>query len=174
MYKEQNGKPFVLELLYRFGTVFTLTVLVITLTGILIARYTPDAKEISTLFVLGSAGLPYSAILQLAFCDLILAAFSVLLFSERFLTKMRFMWRFIFLYLSTLFTVSIFSMVCGWFPANNPLSWIAFILWLAICIAFAYVLTRLKFKIENKKINRLLKDYKERHNMNSRNNVNLS
>ena len=166
MYKEQNGKPLVLELLNRFGSVFTLTVLLVTITGLLIARFAPDTKEISTLFVLGSTGLPYSAILQLAFCALILAAFSLLLFSERFLTKMRFIWRFFFLYLSTLLTVSIFSMVYGWFPADNPLSWITFILWLAICIAIAYVITRLKFKLENKKIHRLLEDYKERHNMN--------
>jgi hypothetical protein len=164
MYEERNGLPFIVEFLRRFGVVFTITILVISFTGILIARHFPDTQYISTLFILGSTGLPYSAIVQLAACSLVLAVYSMLFFSERLLTKMRFMWRFFYLYLLTLLTVSIFSMIFGWFPADNPLSWISFILWLTICFTFAYILTRLKFKLENKKINKLLEDYKTWHN----------
>jgi hypothetical protein len=162
MDKEQERTPLITELLHRFASTFTLTIFVMTLTGILISCYFPDAQEVSTLFALGRAGLPYNSILQLIGLAFILAAFTVLLFSERFNIKMRFISRLVLLMLSALIATSIFGVVFKWFPANDPMSWLGLVLSFVICSVITAILTLLYRKLEGKKYNKLLANYKAR------------
>ena len=163
MYKDENGTPLFVELLRGFAIFFTLAVFIMSTAGILIARYAPHAREISTIFALGSAGFPYSTIYQLAGCSLILAGFNVLLLSDRFFTKMRFLLRYFLFFLAYLFTASIFSIIFKWFPLKNIPAWVGCVLSSNICFLFASGITLLKFKLQDKKYNRLLEKYKARH-----------
>jgi hypothetical protein len=162
MYKEQNETPFIVELSRNFTVIFTMSVLAISAAGLLLARYAPEAQDISTLFALKGTGLPYSAILQIAGLSFILAVFCVLITSDRFLVKMRFLLRFFLFLLATFFTASIFAIIFKWFPTDNTLAWIGYVLSSIICFAVASGITFLRFKLENKKYNRLLKNFKAR------------
>ena len=163
MYKERNETPFIVELSRYFTTIFTMSVLAMVLAGLLVARYTPETHDISTLFALKGTGLPYSAILQLAGLSVILAVFCVLITSDRFLVKMRFLLRFLLFLLATFFTTSIFAIIFKWFPVDNASAWINFALSSIICFAIASGITLINFRLQNKKYNRLLTNFKERH-----------
>jgi hypothetical protein len=90
MNDEQKIMPFIAKLLRNFVNIFTMTFFSITITGMLVSRLYLSAQEISTIFALGSAGLPYNSILQITLLSFILALCSLFLFSERFNIKMRF------------------------------------------------------------------------------------
>ena len=158
MDNEYTKKPFVLELLQNFATIFTLSVLAISFTGLLVVRYTPDA-HIPLLFAFG-----YSTILQIAGFSFILAFFCVLLITERFISKMRFWLRILLLLISTVLTFSVFVIIFKWFPVGNMQTWLGFIICTIISYIFCVCLTLFKFKLEGKKYDRLLANYKARKN----------
>ncbi|MDR0497128.1 MAG: hypothetical protein LBH42_05915 [Treponema sp.] len=162
MDEEQNKKPLIVELLRFFLIIFAVSTLTMSSMGILVTRFTPDAKHASTLFALGDEGLPYSAIKQLAGFSLILAAVSMFLFSGRFFVKMRYLWRIFLMLVAALITSSVFSVVFTWFPADDLEAWLGFVISTLVCYAICACLTILKLKLEGKKYNRLLADYKTR------------
>ena len=166
MDKERDGAPLSTELARYFGTFFTMAILAISLVGLLLARYAPDVQDISTMFASGGFGLSYSVILQIAGFSFILAAFAVLVITERFITIMRFWLRILLLFLSTLITFSIFAVVFKWFPIEDPHAWLGFVLSTFICFAISLGLSMLKVKLEGKKYDRLLAKYKARRSAN--------
>jgi len=164
MDNEKNESPFISDLTRNFITVFTLSIIAISLVGFLLVSYAPDVQGISELFASGGSGLSYGVILQIAGFSLMVAFFSVLFISQRFIIKMHFFFRIILLFISAIFTFSIFALIFKWFPANDPLAWLGFLISSFICFIFSLGLTFLKFKLEGKKYNKLLAKYKEANN----------
>jgi len=162
MDKEINEPPFVMDLMRNFATIFTLSIIAISLMGSLLVCVTPDVQDISTLFASGGMGLSYSVVLQIAGFSLVLAFFSIVVISQRFITKMRFWLRILLLFLSALFTFSVFAVIFKWFPINEPLAWLGFVFSSFVCFIFSLGLTFLKFRLEGRKYDRLLANYKAR------------
>jgi magnesium-transporting ATPase (P-type) len=162
MDSENKNASFVTELLQRFGIIFLLTILAVSAAGMFVNRHDPAAGEESSLFAL-FGGLTYNVIFQIAGFSLIMAYFSVLLFSEHFQTKIRFFLRGLLLLLATLVTTSVFAVVFKWFSPYSISSWIGFALCTIMCFAISFVLTFLKLKLESKKYGKLLAEYKLRH-----------
>ena len=162
MDKERDDSPFIMDLMRNFAAIFTLSVLAISLMGILLICIAPDIQYISTLFASGGMGLSFSVVLQIAGFSLLLAFFSIIIISQRFIINMRFWLRILLLFLSALFTFSIFAVIFKWFPVNEPLAWLGFVVSSLVCFALSLGLTFLKFKLEGKKYKRLLANYKAR------------
>ena len=163
MDKEKNEPSFIMDLMRNLATIFTLSILSISLAGLLLTFYAPEGQDISTLFASGGIGLPYNVIFQVAGFSFILAIFSIVIISDRFIKKMRFWLRIILLFISAIITFSIFAIIFKWFPINDPLAWLGFIISSFICFVFSLGLTFIKFKIERKKYNKLLEKYKKIH-----------
>jgi len=163
MIEKKIAAAFVIELARRFSVVFSLSVIAITVAGMLIKLNGQDMSEMSIFFALNS-GLQYGVILQTAGFSLILAFFSLLLFSDLIQTKIRFFFRGFLLLLTTLVTTSIFAVIFNWFPQNNIKGWIGFALCTTFCFTVCFLLTYLKLKLEGKKYAKLLVNYKKRHN----------
>ena len=151
------------ELLRSFTIIFTPGILVISIMGVFIARYAPELHEVSTLFALDGAGLQYSTIFQISMYSLILSVISILLFSERFNYKMRFIWRFFLMLLATLLIFCIFAVIFRWIPVDEPIAWLGLILSTIIGFSIGFSLTILKLKLDGKKYDRLLANYKAQH-----------
>jgi len=162
MDNEPDMMPLGVELLRTFATIFTMAVLAMTLTGMLIANYSHDTEEVTALFIPG-AGLSYKVIFQMAGFALASSVFSILLISERFTKKISYLFRGLFFLLATLLTASLFSIIFKWFPIDNIQIWITFILLFIIGFAVGLALMMLKLKLEKKKYSRLLAKYKARH-----------
>jgi ABC-type multidrug transport system permease subunit len=165
MDEEMKIPSLITELLRRVGIIFLLTILVVSAAGMLVNRYDSTAGAESTLFAL-TGGLTYNIIFQITGFSLIIAIFSVLLFSEYFQIKIRFLLRGLLLLLTTLGTTSVFAVLFKWFPPNSIQSWLGFIICTVICFAISFALTYLKLKLEIKKYGKLLAEYKLRNDIN--------
>jgi hypothetical protein len=163
MFEKKYRVALAIEFVRRFTVVFSLSIIAITIAGMLIRLFGQDMREVSTLFILNS-GLQYSTILQVAGFSLIISFFSVLLFSEYIQTKINFLFRGLLLLLATLITNSIFAIIFNWFPHDNIQGWIRFVLCTITCFVVSFTLTLLKLKLEGKKYAKLLAGYKKRYN----------
>jgi len=163
MIEKKYRTALTIEFAQRFTVIFSLAIIAITIAGMLIGLNGQDMRDVSTLFTFNS-GLQYSTIIQIAGFSLIIALFSLLLFSEHMQTKIRFLSRGFLLLLATLVTTSIFAIIFNWFPQDNIQDWIGFVLCTIVCFAVCFALTLLKLKLEGKKYAKLLAGYKERHN----------
>jgi len=163
MIEKKYRTALAIELAQRFTVIFSLTIIAITIAGMLIGLNGDDMRDMSTLFAFNS-GLQYSTILQTAGFSLIIAIISVLLFSEHIQTKINFLFRGFLLLFTTLLTTSIFAVIFNWFPSENIQGWIGFVLCTIVCFVVCFALTLLKLKLEGKKYTKLLAGYKERHN----------
>jgi len=162
MIEKQYKNAFLIYLIRRFGIIFSLTIIAMSVAGMLVGLNAQDMSEVSTLFAFNS-GLMYSTIMQIAGFSLIMAFFTVLLFSEHIQIKIRFLFRGFLLLIVTLITASIFAVIFKWFPINNIKDWIGFVLCTIVCFIISFILTLLKLKLEGKKYTKLLEDYKARH-----------
>jgi uncharacterized membrane protein YkvI len=165
MGEDKKSVSLVTELLRRFGVIFSLTVPAISVAGMLVGRYDAEAGEESAFFAL-KGGLMYTVIFQIAGFALVMAIFSVLLFSGHFQIKIRFFLRGLLLLLATLVTTSVFAVIFRWFSPYSIQSWLGFVLCTVICFAICFALTALKLKLESKKYGKLLAGYKMRRGIN--------
>jgi len=162
MIEKPYSIAFLIDWARNFGAVFSLTIIAMSAAGMLVGLNGQDMSEVSTLFAL-NRGLQYSTIMQAAGFSLIIAFFTVLLFSEHIQIKIRFLFRGFLLLLATLVTTSIFALIFKWFPKNNAHGWIGFIFSTIVCFTICFILTLLKLKLEGKKYAKLLAGYKARH-----------
>jgi len=158
---EKNEAPILSMLLRSFAATFTWATLAMCAVGMLAARRLPAEAAFMPVFF-DSGGMPFAFVLQLAGFSLVMSFFAVLLFSERFFARMRYFWRAFFLCLATLAVCSAFSMAFGWFPVGYLRSWIVFALATVSCFALSFALLQAKRKLEGKKYDRLLANYKAR------------
>jgi cation transporter-like permease len=165
MNEELKEVPFFTQLLRSTGSVFTLTVLTISIAGMVFARLNPHLPQVCSLFSLAPLGLTYNAVLQIAGLSIIIAAISTFLFSERIFYKMRFLWRIILFLLMIIIVVSLFAIIFKWFLVNKPVVWFQFVISTLVFSFISIGLTFVKQKLEGKKYNKLLESYKARHNI---------
>jgi len=165
MNEELKEAPFLTQLLRNTGATFTLTIITISVAGMIFARIEPNLPEVCSLFALAPLGLTYNAVLQIAGVSIIIAVISTFLFSERFLYKMRFFWRINLLLLMVMIVVSLFAVIFKWFPMNQPVVWFQFFISTFVFSLISIGLSLFKLKLEGKKYNKLLESYKARHNI---------
>ena len=165
MEEELKGVSFFTQLLRNTGATFTLTVLAISIAGMIFARLDSNLPEVCSLFALAPHGLTYNAVLQIAGVSIIIAVISTFLFSEQFFYKMRFFWRINLLLLMVMIVVSSFAVIFKWFPMNQPAVWFQFFISTFIFSLISIGLSLFKLKLEGKKYNKLLENYKARHNI---------
>jgi len=165
MNEELNEVPFFTQVLRNTGAVFTMTVLTLSIAGMVFTRYTSNLPEVCSLFALAPLGLAYNAVLQIAGLSVIIATISTFLFSEQVFYKMRFFWRINLFLLMVMIIVTLFAVVFKWFPMNEPVVWLQFFISTFVFSLISIGLSFAKLKLEGKKYNKLLESYKTRHNI---------
>jgi magnesium-transporting ATPase (P-type) len=159
---EVKRSPFITLLLQRFCINFSVIMMTITVAGMLISRFGVNNQNTDSLFSFDGNGLSYGTILQFAAFSAIVALFSVLLFDERFSSKLRFISRIFFFMLVIMITASFFVIVFNWFPLDDVFAWLSFAALTIICFAISFGLTMLKIKRERETYGKLLADFKAR------------
>lgn len=163
MDKNKSKMHIIAGFLREFSTIFTLTILSISLTARLLFIYFPEIQNLSTIFALEGIGLPYTSILQITCFSLIMAFISRLLFSGILVEKISFIMRYFIFFLATLFTTSIFLIIFKWIPTNYLQAWILFFIFFIVCFGTTIGVSLLITNLEDKKYNRLLEEYKIRY-----------
>jgi len=160
MENDRKNTYFLSGLLREFTTIFTLLIICFSLIGYFFASGIFDIKIFSSIFALEGAGLPYPTILQAAVFAFIMALVSKILFSENIEIKTPILKHIIFMFI-TFLTTSVFSIIFDWFPVNNFYAWLLFVPSFFISCFTATALSLLLLKLEDKKYNKLLENYKK-------------
>lgn len=165
MDKKQKKAPLLTGYLREFATIFSLTILFFSLTGKIVANIGIETETygITTIHTFDGTGLPYGTILQLLGFSLIMAFLSRLIFSEYFAEKISFILRYIIFAVSTLFIATLFAALFNWLPKNNLHAWLLFVPVFFVSFSIAIVLSILVMKLEDKKYNKLLEEYKNKY-----------
>jgi uncharacterized membrane protein YeiB len=162
MDSKKKKAPHITGFLREFATIFTLTTLTFSLTGKILTSTETEILIFTTIHTLDGTGLPYSTIMQLTGFSLIMAAMSRFLFSEYSKIRMPYKWRTFLFLLATFFATLIFSIIFKWFPVNDIRSWFLFIPAFLGSYAIAIGVSLLLMKLEDKKYNKLLEEYKNK------------
>lgn len=111
-----------------------------------------SAKEISTFFSLGTAGIPVNIVLQFFGISIVLVFFRYFFFTEVVLKNLSLAKRTIGMVLTILTIISSAIYLFSWFPVDMWEAWLMFLLSFFLCFLISVKIVTVKAKIENKKL----------------------
>ena len=120
-----------------------------------------EARSVSTLFSLGSAGLSSATLLELLLLALIISVVQNVFLSDILIKDMALILRNILFFVTVMTAIAVFVILFGWFPINEAGAWIGFIASFAICTAVSAFFMRLEERAENKKMQEALNRLKK-------------
>lgn len=138
--------------------IFSITMLIL---NVLCLWVGDSAKEISTIFRLGSEGIAIETMLQFFLVSIIIGFFQFLFFTDTILKRMSLLWRTISMVASVIAINVVFIVLFGWFPVTTWESWFMFFLTFGICFVFSVGIMTIKEKTENKQMEEALKRLKQ-------------
>ncbi|MCH5270363.1 MAG: hypothetical protein J1E83_06390 [Lachnospiraceae bacterium] len=147
-----------LDYLTQIILIFGITLLVITGICFLVGE---DAREYSTMFALGSKGIPINTIWQYLMSSACIAGLRFLFFSDSVFKKMSITRRTIGMVISVIVLIGMFAYGFGWFPVNEPKCWMIFLVCFGICFVISAAVSIWKENTDNKQLSDGLKNLKE-------------
>lgn len=138
--------------------VFAFTILILNLLAVFVGE---DAKQVSSIFSLGSAGISAETALQFLLSSAILTGLRFLFFSDAVDLKMPLWLRCLCMLGSALMVLAVFILVFRWFPANELPYWALFLLCFLLSCAGSVLMVVLKEKAENRQMEKALRRFQE-------------
>lgn len=111
-----------------------------------------DARDISTMFRLGSEGLALETMLQYLAVVSLIEVLRTLFFSEKNFKNWSVSLRTAGMLISVIGLIAIFITACDWFPVDMLLAWVMFFVCFGISFALGLGVSSYKEKLENKKM----------------------
>lgn len=140
-------KKHVLDYAAQTLVIFGITLLVISL---ICYFYGDAAKSYSSMFVLGSAGIPLKTILQYLLSSACITGLRILFFTDKIIRKLSIAKRMVAMLLSIVCLIGLLAYLFGWFPVNNPKCWAAFFISFGICFLISISVSALKESMDNR------------------------
>lgn len=153
-----DNKPTILDYLSQAFMIFGIAVLTLNIFCLL---FGDSAREISAIFALGSEGLTVTTMLQFLLAIGITILFRFIFMTDIIIKKMPLAARIITMFAAAFLNIMVFVILCGWFPVDNIMAWIMFLISFAISCAVSTAVSLLKEKMENRKLAEALNRLKE-------------
>lgn len=115
-----------------------------------------DAKAVSTIFALGNKGIALQTLLQFFISSFLITVLEWMFFTDKIFKKMSLTVRFILTFFSIVILIAVFATIFRWFPVNMVLPWVMFLICFAVCATVSVVLSVLKEKRDNAKLQNAL------------------
>ena len=144
------------------GQVFTTFGIMILIFVALAAVVGEKVEGFGSLFELGEKGLALGTILQLLALSVIITVCQAILFTDKLIKSLSIVARNVAFYVAITVVIAAFVVIFNWFPINDFLAWIGFIISFAICSAIGVFISRMKEKAEDRKMNKALEKYNNR------------
>lgn len=119
-----------------------------------------SAKGISSMFELGSVGIPVATLLQYFMLAIVITALRWLFFTDKLIKGFSVFLRSVCMLLGAFIAVGISAAVFEWFPVNQALPWFMFLISFLICAGVSICVSVLKEKSENRKLQEALERLK--------------
>ena len=153
-----DNKPTILDYLSQVFMIFGIAVLTLNIFCLL---FGDSAQEISAIFTLGSVGLSVTTMLQFLLAIGITILFRFVFMTDILIKKMPLAARIITMFAAAFLNIMVFVILCGWFPVDNLMAWIMFLISFAISCAVCTAVSLFKEKMENHKLAEALNRLKE-------------
>ena len=121
-----------------------------------------SAKDFSSIFELGSRGISVKTSFQYLGVSALIVGVNFLFFTDRIIKNMAIWLRTICTVGIVILIITVFIILFKWFPINMWQPWVMFILCFGFSFLGSYLVTLLKEKTENKKLEEALKRLKEK------------
>ncbi len=119
------------------------------------------AKENSTMFALGSKGLPLQTLAQYFLLSVLINTLRFILFTDGLISRVSLTIRTFFMFFSVALLTALFAWLFGWFPVNRLGAWGAYLASFGFfCMLGSYIMAW-KTDRENKEMEEALKRLKE-------------
>lgn len=143
------------------GQVFLIFGITIGILNIFCLLFGDNAKEISTLFSLGSDGLSVGTAFQFFLVSVCIVIAKFIFFTDVCIKKMSLAMRAVCMVSAVLIIIAVFIWICGWFPVNMWQPWFMFILCFGISFGISVAVTGFKERLENRKMEEALDRLKQ-------------
>lgn len=120
-----------------------------------------QAQDMSTLFILGNKGISVQTCFQFLIAMALIVGIEFLFTSDFMIKRISMIIRIILLFTLSMGVTISFTLIFGWFPVNEPLPWIMFILSFILSTGISAAVSTAYERSENKKMAEALKKYKE-------------
>ncbi len=119
------------------------------------------AEGISSIFALGCNGVPIATLAQFLLMAFLVSAARWIFFTDKLIKKLSIAVRSMLMFASVILMVGLFAVVFGWFPVNMALPWIMFFVCFTVYATVGVMVSVLKEKSENKKLQEALERMKK-------------
>lgn len=123
-----------------------------------------DAKEISTMFRLGSEGLALETMVQYFLSAVVIAGWKSFFFSGKVFRKMMVLWRTVGMLFAAAVSMVCFVAACGWFPINSVEGWAGFVVSFIVCFVVSASCMIYRTRRQSRKYEALLQKYQSGRN----------
>lgn len=154
MEERKNVLDYLTQVMLIFGVTLLAIAFVCRLAG-------DDAMEYSTMFALGSQGVPIDTVWQYLLSSACIAGLRLLFFSDAVIKKMSIVKRTIAMMISVIALVGVFAWLFGWFPVDELKYWMFFLVCFGISFAASVIASAVKEDMENKRLEEGLRLLKE-------------
>ncbi|MBQ6787956.1 MAG: hypothetical protein IJO85_09545 [Lachnospiraceae bacterium] len=138
--------------------IFGITILILNVFCVVFGE---NAKEISTMFAMGSDGISVSTSFQFLLVSIIVVVLRFLFFTDSIIKNMSLPVRTGSMYVAIISVILVMNWVFGWFPADMWQAWLGFVLSFIVCSVVSTITVLVKDKLENEKMQDALKKYKQ-------------
>lgn len=149
------------NVLHYLSQTFMIFGIITLLLNIFAMLFGEQAQEISAIFRLGSKGIDVSSSLQFLLAIALIVALRFIFETNFMIKKIPFITRIILLFAIALGIVIAFIFLFDWFPVNEVMPWIMFIVCFGISCGIGTIISTISEKQENRKLEEALRKFKE-------------
>lgn len=142
--------------------VFMLFGIIVLLMSIFAVIFGDSAKQVSTIFSLGSKGLSFETFIQFLSAIAIICFLRFVFMTDTLIKKMPVALRIILMFTSVVAVIIGFVFAFGWFPVTEITAWVMFGICFAVSCGISTFISVYAEKQENKKLEEALKRFKEK------------
>ncbi len=154
MEEKKTVFSYISQVFATYGIIVT----IFTLFSLLIGEGT---GAYSSLFRLGRTGLTLGTLWELLLLAAVITFVQVLFLTDRWIKNMPILRRNVLFFALVLAVIVGMILVFHWFPADDPLAWVGFLISFVLSMGVSVLLSRLKEQAENRRMAAALEKYQQ-------------
>ncbi len=118
------------------------------------------AKQYSSMFQLGKTGVAVVTLMQYLLLSVIITSLRWLIFTDILIKHVSIVIRTVVMFVCVILLTGIFAAIFQWFPIDNIKAWIMFFVCFFVCSCISVIVSAIKEKSDNKKMQEALEHLK--------------
>lgn len=145
-------KPF----LHYIGETMTTFGVSMVAMGTITLLFGDSARGLSSLFTLGSAGIPLHVAGEFLLMNAVITVLRFIFYTDALFSNLAIWIRFLCMLSSIIAMVAIFNLLFGWFPPDDALAWTMFFVTFGAFFCGGCIITALRERQANRRMNQAL------------------